>query len=717
MTEATADAPRIIDKENPTAGMVQLGGFAARIVFLIAVAFSLWQIYNAAFSPTSSIVLRSTHVGFLLVLTFLLFSWKEGGVRKSIPWYDWGLAVLSAVLALYHWVYEADLIVRAGDPTMTDLLVGIAVIALVFEGARRIMGWALPLMCIAFVPYALFGRALPDFMMHRGYDLGQVIDQLYLGTEGIYGVPTYVSATFIFLFILFGAFLERAGMIQLFNDVSMGLVGHQKGGPAKVAVVSSGLMGTINGSGVANVLTVGQFTIPLMIRFGYRPAFAGAVEATASMGGQIMPPVMGAVAFIMAETIGVPYAEVAIAAIIPALLYYASAFWMVHLEAGKQNLVGMPKDQCPSAWRAIVKSWHLVLPLAALVYMLFHGFTPLFAGMIGLTLTALLILGATLMTGVGARTLRLIFWVGLGFIAAAAYRADIAVEKVALGLVLLLVLVAVVLRGGRTTVTMLLHAMADAAKSALGVGMACALVGILIGIATLTGLASDLARMILTTAGNNLLLALVMTMVACIVLGTGLPTIPNYIITAAMAAPVLLEMGVPLIVSHMFVFYFGIMADLTPPVALAALAAQSIAKAGHMEIGWIATRIGIAGYVVPFMAVYSPELMLQFTGDKNWLDTAYVLFKALVSIGLWGAAATGWLRGALNWPERIWATVGAFMLVVIYPLSGNAAISFNLGGLTIGLNPSRIDVLGLVVALAFVVWHWRRTPARNPLTA
>ncbi len=685
----TESAPRIVDPENPTAGMSQLGGFAGRAVFTIGIVFALFQIYTAAFSPISTIVLRSLHVGFLLLLTFLLFGWRHGGVRTRIPWHDWALGIGAFALAFYHWIFEGDLIQRAGSPNATDLVVGVLVTALVFEAARRIMGWALPLMCIAFVPYALFGRSLPGFLLHRGYDFGQVIDTLYLGTEGLYGVPTYVSATFIFLFILFGAFLERAGMIQLFNDVALGFVGHQKGGPAKVAVISSGLMGTINGSGVANVLTTGQFTIPLMVRFGYRPAFAGAVEATASMGGQIMPPVMGAVAFIMAETIGVPYSEIALAAIIPALLYYASAFWMVHLEADKRNLVGMPKEQCPNPWRAMVRSWYLILPLAALVYLLFSGFTPLFAGTIGLALTALLIFGGALLQGVQGVALRILFWLALGLaFGAAAQFGGYRVEQIALTLVLLLLLACALTRGGRATVDLLANGMVDAAKSALGVGVACALVGILIGIATLTGIASDLARGILAVAGDNLLLALIMTMIACIVLGTGLPTIPNYIITAAMAAPVLKEMGVPLIVSHMFVFYFGIMADLTPPVALAALAASSIARAGHMEIGWIATKIAIAGYVVPFMAVYAPELMLQFDGGKTWIDTAYVLFKALVSVGLWGAAASAWLRAKLQWWESLWATVAAFLLVVAYPWT---------------------DEIGFALAALFVAWHWWRS--------
>ncbi len=679
------NASAVVDRENPSHSLTQLVGWQGQTVFYIAVAFTFFQIVTAAFSPLSSQVLRSMHVGFLLLLTFALFRFRKGHAERA-PWYDWLFGLTGFVLAFYHWIFEADLIQRAGDPTMVDLVVGVIVVALVVEGARRIMGWELPLICVVFIPYALWGRYLPDFMVHRGFDLDQVIDTLYLGTEGIYGTPTFVSATFIFLFILFGALLERAGMIQLFNDIALGTVGHQKGGPAKVAVISSGLMGTINGSGVANVLTTGQFTIPLMMRFGYRPQFAGAVEATASMGGQIMPPVMGAVAFIMAETIGVPYSQIALAAVIPALLYFGSAFWMVHLEAGRRNLVGLPKSECPNAWAAIKRQWYLLLPLVVLVYLLFSGFTPLFSGTIGMALTAVLILGQKAVGAARVLLLRVLFWVVLGILAAVLYKViGLRIESAAIVLVGLLVVGTWFVKGGVETQKLLLQSFADAAKGALGVGMACALVGILIGIMQMTGLANDIARAILAVAGDNLLLALVMTMVVCLVLGTGLPTIPNYIITSAMAAPVLLEMGVPLIVSHMFVFYFGIMADLTPPVALAALAASSIAKESHMKIAITATKIGIAGYVVPFMAVYTPALMLQ---GGTWFDTGYVLIKAVISVGLWGGAASAWLLGPMTWPERIWATVAAFMLVVALPIT---------------------DEIGFALAAAFLVFHWWKT--------
>lgn len=670
---ANGEERRHVAPESLSIGEPHLTGPAARIAFAVAVTFCTFQIVTAAFNPLSSIVLRSLHVGFLLCLSFLLFGVRPSDVRRRVPWYDWLLASIAFLLGLYHWVFEAELIQRAGSPNTIDLVVGAALVALVFEASRRIMGWWLPIMCVAIIPYALLGPSLPGMLAHRSFGFDQVIDQLYLGTEGIYGVPTFVSATFIFLFILFGAVLERAGMIQLFNDVALGLVGHHKGGAAKVAIISSGLMGTINGSGIANVLTTGQFTIPLMIRSGYQPAFAGAVEATASMGGQIMPPVMGAAAFIMAETIGVPYSEVALAAVIPAILYYASAFWMVHLEAERRNLVGLPKSQCPSAAHALAGQWYLVLPLAALVWLLFSGYTPLFAGTIGLALTAALILGQLATGAIGRPLARIAFWIGLGLFAAALNQLlDLRIEVVAFAVVAGLVLLGLLIPGGRPLLWRLVEAMVMAARSALGVGVACALVGILIGISSLTGLASDLARMVLELAGDNLLAALLLTMVACLVLGTGLPTIPSYIITSAMTAPALLDMGVPLIVSHMFCFYFGIMADLTPPVALAALAAQSIARASHVTIGFIATKIAVAGYVVPFIAVYTPALMLQ---GGTWSDTAYVVAKALLSIGLWGAAATGWLLAPLTWGHRALATTAAFLLVLAAPLTDEAGFA------------------------------------------
>ncbi|MDI4665832.1 TRAP transporter permease [Xanthobacter autotrophicus] len=667
-------------------------GLWGRAVFWIAVAFSSFQIVTAAWSPLPSQIVRSVHVGFLLLVVFAIAgNHKGGGERLAL----WGLGILSFVVGLYHWVFYADLIQRAGDPSTLDIVVGTLAVALVFEGSRRLMGAALPIMCGMFILYGLFGEYLPAPLDHRPFDYVQVVDQMFLGTEGIYGTPTYVSSSFIFLFILFGAFLERAGMIQLFNDLAMGTVGHAKGGPAKVSVISSALMGTINGSGVANVVTTGAFTIPLMKSFGYRPAFAGAVEATASMGGQIMPPVMGAVAFIMAETIDVPYASIATAAVIPAFLYFFTVFIMVHLEAGKHGLSGLPKSQCPDALGALRNRWYLLLPLAALVWLLFSGYTPLFAGTVGLALTALIVLGTPVARLIGPYGLRVVFWIALGLAAGSFIEYGInGVAVVVLALILLLLFV----KGGRATLRISLESMADGARNALPVGIACALVGTMIGVFTLTGVATTFATFVVEVGKSSLFLSLVLTMIACLILGMGLPTIPNYIITASIAGPALLALGVPLIVSHMFVFYFGIMADLTPPVALAAFAAAPIAGASGQTIGWIATRIALAGYVVPFMAVYSPALMLQ-DGDPMagaigfWPAVAYVVLKAVIAIILWAGTATGYLLGPLNVLERILAFMAAALLIMALPLT---------------------DEAGFAMAVGFLAWHYRCT--RKPLS-
>ena len=677
MSAAAAPAPADAQLQTPDAEPPAFAG----ALFWVAVAFSVFQIVTAAFSPLSSSVVRGVHVGFLLLVTFVLYP----PARQR--WLGWCVGAIAFGTGLYQWVFEADLVQRAGELTRSDLIVGIALIVLVFEAARRIMGLALPLVCAVFLAYALLGQYLPGVLAHRGYGLDQIVGQLGFGTEGIYGTPTYVSSSYIFLFILFGAFLERAGMIQLFTDFALGLFGHTKGGPAKVAVVSSGLMGTINGSGVANVVTTGQFTIPLMKRFGYRADFAGGVEATASMGGQIMPPVMGAVAFIMAETIDVPYLEICKAASIPALLYFFTAFIMVHLEAGRRGLVGMPKEDCPDPWAAIKLRWYLILPLAVLVWLLFAGYTPLFSGMVGLALTVVLIFGAAMTERFGARPLQIIFWVLIGLAASSFFKYGIG------AIIALAAAMAVVLwflRGGRDTLRMALHALAEGARHALPVGVACALVGVIIGVLTLTGAATLFAGTIIQMGKSSLLLSLVLTMLVCLVLGMGIPTIPNYIITSSLAAPALLELGVPLIVSHMFVFYFGIMADLTPPVALAAFAAAPIARESPMKIGFQAMRIAIAGFVIPYMAVYAPALMLE--GNAGWIATLYIVFKAIVAILLWGGAAIGYWIKPLAWWERVWALAAAGFLVAAVPFT---------------------DEVGLGMTALLVLWHGMRVRQTN----
>lgn len=682
MTTAATTAP---NPHDPLAAGFP-PGWEGRALFWIAVAFSVFQILTAAhLVDFASQITRAFHVGFLLLLGFpILASMK--GAAPPVRALAWAAAMTAVMVALYQWWDYVPLLMRAGDPLPRDIGFGVVALVLVFAAAWAMMGPALPIIAGAFLAYCLWGEHLPSPLNHRGYDFSQVIDHMAYGTEGIYGIPTYVSSTFIFLFILFGAFLEKAGMIKLFTDVSLGLVGHKMGGPAKVSVLSSGLMGTISGSGVANVVTTGQFTIPLMKRFGYRPAFAGGVEATASMGGQIMPPVMGAVAFIMAETLGVEYVEIVQAAIIPAILYFAAAFWMVHLEAGRMGLKGLTKAELPSPLAALKEGWHLILPLAVLVWLLFSGYTPLFAGTVGLGLTVMLILGASVALGLPEGTIRYLWWIGLGLVAGAFLQWGIWVVAAA---VAVLIAMNVLSKGGRDTLAICRDALADGAKTALPVGIACALVGIIIGTMTLTGAANTFGQFIVGVGEKSLFLSLILTMITCIVLGMGIPTIPNYIITSSIAGPALLELGVPLIVSHMFVFYFGILADLTPPVALACFAAAPIAKERGLTISLNAVKIAAAGFVIPFMAVYTPALMLQDGGPLAqaigyFPAVIYIVVKAGLAISLWGAAVIGWFGHPLALWQRGLAVVAAGALVAAFPAT---------------------DVIGFVLVAVFAGQH------------
>ncbi len=663
-------------------------GWTGSLLFLLALAFSAFQLATSVYAILPSQILRGVHVGFLVLVGAALLA----NHRSTNPWskaFGWGIGIVGFLVGLYQCVFYADLINRAGDLDTADIVVGTISLVVLFATAWRMMGAALPIICLVFLAYPLIGQWLPYPLDHRGYAYSQVIEQMSFGVEGIYGIPILVSATYIYLFVLFGTFLERAGMIQLFTDVSLGIIGHTKGGAAKVAVIASGLMGTISGSGVANVVTVGQFTIPLMIRFGYRPVFAGGVEATASMGGQIMPPVMGAVAFIMAENIGVPYFDIVKAAIIPAFLYFGSAFWMVHLEAGKHNLHGIPRSELPSPLKALTRQWYLVVPVAMLVFLLLDGYTPLFAGAVGLALTVIVILGSAVAVSTGSVVARYVFWIAIGLAAS---------SFLWFGITAVLVLVAILMalnalkQGGRDTILMCRDALADGARQALPVGLACAIVGVVIGALTLTGAATTFGNFVVSLGGSSVFLCLILIMLTSLLLGTGLPTIPTYIITAALAAPALLKLGVPLIVSHMFVFYYGIIADLTPPVALAALAAAPIARASPDAIGWEASRIALAGFVIPFIAVYEPALMLQDGGwvaaqFGYWVEVVWVTFKACVCIGMAGVAAIGYLYMPTTKVERILAGVAAALILASFPFS---------------------DELGLALSAVVIVWQWIR---------
>jgi TRAP transporter 4TM/12TM fusion protein len=657
--------------EDPAAGSEAVeglppgwgGGFAGRAAFAIAIAFSAFQLWVAAFGALPSQVVRAVHVGFLLLLGFALLA-NLVARTPSTRILLWGFGIAGFATGIYQWAFYAPLIQRAGFLNPPDLAAGVVLIVLVFEAARRLMGWPLAVIAGVFLAYAAFGNFLPAPLVHRGYSFDQIVEHFAFGTEGIYGTPVYVSSAYIFLFVLFAAFLERAGMIAFFNDLALGLVGAARGGPAQVCVLSSALMGTISGSGVANVVASGQFTIPLMKRFGFSAAFAGGVEATSSMGGQIMPPVMGAVAFIMAETLNVAYAEIVRAAVIPALLYFGVCFWSVYLEAGKAGLRGMERASLPDPVAALRAHWPLILPLAVLVWLLFAGFTPVFAGAMGLALVVVLILAAPFAALIGPFAFRLAFWIAIGAAAAGFLKFGAGALAALIGA---LALGAFFFAGGRRALAICRDSLAEGARNALPVGIACAIVGVVIGTLTLTGAASTFIGAVIRIGEENLFLSLLLTMATCLVLGMGIPTIPNYIITSSLAGPALLELGVPLIVSHMFVFYFGIMADLTPPVALACFAAAPIAKTSGLRISLEAVKLAIAGFVVPFIAVYAPSLMLQGGGPLAAslgypADVAFVVARASAAVMLWGAAFVGYLFAPLPPAERLAAFLAGALL-------------------------------------------------------
>ena len=580
------------------------------LISIIAVGFALYHLYTSALGAPTTLKHRAIHVAIVLCLIFLLYPVKRSASRAKLPWYDAVLAFIALSTAGYIIVDYLNIIHRGGIPNNLDIIFGVILVLLVLEAARRMTGWALPILAVLFFFYALVGRGLSGIFRHRGYEWDMVINQLYVTTEGIYGTAIGVSATYIFLFILFGAVLGRSGMGQFFNDIALAIAGHTKGGPAKVAVLASGFLGSINGSAIANVVTTGTFTIPLMKRVGYKRNFAGAVEATASVGGQILPPVMGAAAFIMAEILGIPYSSVALAAILPAGLYYLGVMMQVHLRASKEGLEGMKRSEIPKVRDVMKERGHLILPLLFLIYMLFFsGKTIIFAA----------------------------FWTIIATVIVAQFR-----------------------KTTRMSVKDLFGALEDGTRSALSVAIACAAVGIIVGVATLTGFGLKLANGIILIGGESLFLTLVFTMIACIVLGMGLPSIPTYIITSTMAAPALVQLGIQPFVAHMFVFYFGLFANLTPPVALAAFAAAGISGGDPMRTGFTSMKLAIAGFIVPFAFVYNSSLLLI---DTSFVEGALVTITAIIGVIMLGAAAEGYLFRTMGWLTRILSLASSIMLI------------------------------------------------------
>lgn len=599
-----------------------LSGWQGKVILLLAVAMSCFHFYTAGFGLLAAQKQGAVHLTFTLVLVLLLYPGKSTMSKTSgIPWYDYILAALGAMSSLYLVFNYVALTERAGMPTQMDLVMGFILIAMLLEATRRISNPVLPGLAVFALLYCYFGRYMPEMFSHRGFTPERIINHMYLGTEGIFGTPLEVSSTFVFMFILFGSVLEKTGMGKFIIDLSLALAGGTTGGPAKVAVVASGLMGTVSGSSVANVCTTGMFTIPLMKSVGYKPYFAGAVEAVASTGGQIMPPVMGAGAFIMAQFLGVPYIQVAVAAIVPALLYYFAVIVQVHFEASRLGLKGLPREQLPHLGRLLADKGFLLIPLAAIIYLLLAGYTPLMAAYWG-------IIASFVLSWIKKET--------------------------------------------RLTPSKLIEAFEAGARGALSVACACACVGMVVGMGTLTGLALRIAGAIVTLAGGKLILTLFFTMCASILLGTGLPTTANFIVTSTMAAPALLQLGVPPIAAYMFVFYFGIAADLTPPVALAAYAGAGIAGDDPMKTGAVAFKLALAGFLVPYVYVYNPILLFV---NATPIAMTQAVITALIGVFLLAMFTIGFYRAPMAWWVRLLALGGALGLLVPGTVSDAAGLA------------------------------------------
>ena len=580
------------------------GKIIQTIAMVLAVAMALYHMWAIAWGSPEAIYYRGTHLLFALTILFLVYRRSAKLEGRPPELLDYALLVAGAVPILYLFVnydYIVTRIYYIDELTAADMVLGTMLTLVILEATRRVIGLALPLTAIVFLFYGLFVARLEPM---------QMIDQLYMTTEGIFGIPLSVSAAYVLIFVLFGAFMERTGTGQLFMDFAMALTGHTAGGPGKVSVVSSSLFGTISGSAVANVMVDGPIAIPLMKRSGFPPHFAAGVEATASTGGQLMPPIMGAAAFVMAEFLAVSYAQVVIWAIIPAILYYLACFAAVHFEAKRRGLVGLPRSELPRLGHVLAERGHLFFPVLILLYVLYSGYTAPMAALV----------------------------------------ATLACFPVAL------------LRSStRACVTLpnITTAMADGARNALPVALACACAGIVIAVVTLSGLGIVFTQFVVHLAQDTLVAALLLTMAAGIVLGMGMPTTPAYIMMTALLVPALIKLGVVVPAAHMFAFYFAILSAITPPVALAVFAAAGLAKANLWASGWAAMKIGAAGFIVPFMFVYEPALLM--IGD--WQTIAWSCVTASCGIVLFAGGLHGYFLTRASLWQRVLLIVGGLLLV------------------------------------------------------
>jgi TRAP transporter 4TM/12TM fusion protein len=602
----------LLEKYDPEAGTRKLTGIVAWIAMLGLLAFSLFQVYTAVFGVLTAPLQRSIHLGFALALIFLLFPSrkKDRGKKHHVAWYDIILATGSVVVGAYWPVTINDLVNRVGRLTDLDFFIGLLAILLVLEATRRTVGLPIMVIAILFMGYAIFGPYMPGSLAHRGLELDRLVQTMFYTTEGILGTPLGVSSTFIFLFLLFGSFLIKTGVGDYFNDLGIAIAGRRVGGPAKVAIFSSALQGTISGSSVANVVTSGAFTIPMMKNLGYRKEFAGAVEASSSTGGQLMPPVMGAAAFLMAEFIGIPYAEIALAAVIPAILYFTGVWIVTHFEAKKTGLRGLTKEEMPDR-KEIIKNLYLLIPILSIIVLLMTGMSVMLAALYSIVIS---------------------------------------------------IVVSAVNKKTRMGFKDFIDALVDGARTALGVAAATAAAGIIVGVVTKTGLGLKLANGLLDIADGALLPTLFLTMIASLILGMGSPTTANYVITSTIAAPAIIMLGVPDLSAHLFVFYFGIIADITPPVALAAFSAAAISGGEPIKTGIDSTKLSIAAFIIPYMFVLSPELLLI---DTTWYYAVWMFATAVLGMIAIGAGVVGYWYQKISWIERIVAIVAGLLL--IYP--------------------------------------------------
>ncbi|MGG1662452.1 TRAP transporter permease [Brevibacillus sp. NRS-1366] len=600
---------KLIAQYDKESAVRQLAGPMKWITFCLLVLFSLYQLSSTLFLMLPPQIHRPIHLAFGLCLVYLLYAGRTKGDKKKVGIINIILSLLGVAVSMY-WVFDYEgLVIRTGNYTTMDMIVGGMAIVLVLEAARRVVGIPITMIATLFLLYTYLGPYMPGFLEHRGSDFARIIGHSYYTLEGILGTPLAVSSTFIFLFVLFGAFLEKTGVGEYFNDLSLVVAGRRIGGPAKVAVFSSALQGTISGSSVANVVTSGAFTIPMMKRLGYRSEFAAAVEASSSTGGQIMPPVMGAAAFLMAEFIGVPYLEIAKSAVLPAILFFVGIWIMTHFEAKRLGLRGLTKEEMPNK-KEVLKKIYLLLPILIIITALMMDISPEYSAIIGIVSTVV----------VGA------------------FRKET-----------------------RMSVVDILQALASGARMALGVVAATACAGIIVGTITLTGIGLKLANGLIDLAGGQLFLTLFFTMIASLILGMGTPTTANYIITSTIAAPALVQLGVPVIAAHMFTFYFGIVADITPPVALAAFAASGIAKSKPMQTGVESTRLSIAAFMAPYIFVVSPALLLI---DTTFTESLWVMLTSILGMIGVGAGLIGFWMAKLNVVERILAIAGGVLAVI-----------------------------------------------------